>query len=228
MKMKCWVVIACIGVSASIVCAAPTYIQGDVVGLSGNVTQWSRGDAGSTWQEWTFDDADNPAAPEAYSNSYGAPTATMTGNNGSVDFGWYADKLGGNGVWAGNTIKMVLDIPNQPQQNPYKVVWFEMVYKAAGVDIEPTLVLDNGYQGERFYYDADEDASSDDWRTMVAGFTIYPNPTREAITLSLWGTGGFVNSVSVDTLCAVVPAPGAAMLAGLGVSLVGALRRFWK
>lgn len=224
--MKYLGVIVWFGVFASVVCAAPTYIQNGVVGLSDNVAQWSRGDAGSTWQEWTFDDADNPAVPESFFNPYGTPTATMTGDNGSVAFGWYANKLGGDGVWAGHTINVVLDVPNQPQQNPYKVVWFEMVYRATAIVQSPTLVLDNGYQGERFYYDAG--GTANDWRTMVAGFTIYPNPNREAITFTLWGTGGFVNSVRVDTLCAVVPAPGAALLAGLGVSMVGAFRRFWN
>ncbi len=225
-RIKLLGVICVVGVFASVGLAAPTYIQGGVVGLSDNVAQWNRGDAGSTWQEWTFDDSDNPAAPETSFNPYGTPTATMTGNNGSVNFGWYANTLGGDGVWAGNTISVVLDIPNQPQQNPYKVIWFEMVYRATAVIQSPTLILDSGYQGERFYYDAG--GTANDWRTMVAGFTIYPNPSSEAISLTLWGTGGFVNSVSVDTLCAVVPAPGAALLAGLGVSLAGGLRRFWN
>ena len=39
---------------------------------------WNRGDIGTTWQEWHFDDGDSPAiVPEQYYNPYGDPTADI-------------------------------------------------------------------------------------------------------------------------------------------------------
>lgn len=197
---------------ASVAQSSPAYIQNDLVGIDDNVLKWSRGSSGSTWQEWTFDDNDNPAAPESSFNLYGTPTAVMTGTNGSVTFGWYASTLGGAGVWAGDMLKIVLNIPNQPQQNPYKVIWFEAIYRATAIVQDPVLAVAPGFQWERFYYDNGGTANA--WRTMVAGFKIWPNPTQENVSISLWGTGGFVTAMSVDTLC--VPEPVTLLLLGLG------------
>jgi len=197
---------------AAVAQSSPAYIQNGLVGIDNNVLKWSRGSSGSTWQEWTFDDNDNPAAPESSFNLYGVPTAIMTGTNGSVNFDWYASTLGGTGVWAGDMLKIVLDIPNQPQQNPFKIIWFEAVYRATAIVQDPVLTVSSGFQWQRFYYD--NGGTANQWRTMVAGFKIWPNPTQEHVSISLWGTGGFFTAMSVDTLC--VPEPVTLLLLGLG------------
>lgn len=197
---------------ASVVQSSPAYIQNGLVGVEDGVLKWSRGSEGSTWQEWTFDENDNPAAPERRFNQNGNPVAVMTGTNGSVPFGWYASTLGGTGVWAGDTLNVVLNIPNQPQQNPYKIVWFEAIYRATTIVQDPLLSVAPGFQWERFYYNNGGTANA--WRTMIAGFKVWPNPTQEAVSISLWGTGGFVTAMSVDTLC--VPEPVTLLLLGLG------------
>jgi hypothetical protein len=186
--------------------------------IDDNLMSWTRGDAGSTWQEWTFDDADNPAAPESFFNPYGSPLASFQGTNGgshgSVDFGWKASWSGREGVWSGNVLTADVYIPNDPAGNPYKIIWFEMEYQAVAVLQSPTVVLGANYQIEQFYYDPG--TNIDDWKTMVVGWKIWPNPTEETIRFELWGTGGFVNSVSIDTIC-VIPEPATLVILGLGV-----------
>ena len=185
--------------------------------IDNNLMSWARWDAGSTWQEWTFDDADNPAAPESSFNLYGNPFAAFQGTDGglhgSVDFGWMSSWSGRSGVWSGNLLEVEVFIPNDPAGNPYKIIWFEMEYQAVAVLQSPTVVLGANYQVEQFHYDAG--AVTDGWRTMVVGWKIWPNPTDETIKFSLWGTGGFVNSISIDTLC-VIPEPATLTILGLG------------
>jgi hypothetical protein len=62
---------------------------------------------------------------------------------------------------------------------------------------------------------------------MTMGWTIVPNPDLETITFELRGTGGFLTSVSVDTLC-IVPVPGAILLAGIGLGAVGLTRKQFR
>lgn len=211
--------LSAVGVFVSIGEASPTYIDN-------NLMTWTRGSCGTTWQEWTFDNADNPAAPENSFNPYGSPTAAFNGTDGasygSVDFGWKADWDERTGVWAANTLHADFYIPNNPAANSHKIIWFEMEYQAVSILEKPTVVLSSNYQIERIYYDSG--TITDDWRTMVVGWKIWPNPVDENITFTLWGTGGFVNSVSIDTIC-VVPAPPALPLTGLGMLLIRVLKK---
>jgi hypothetical protein len=62
-----------VGVFSSICSALPSYIE------QGQMT-WQRGAAGSTWQEWTFENGNNPSVPDNYYNPYGNPSdPTMLG-----------------------------------------------------------------------------------------------------------------------------------------------------
>jgi hypothetical protein len=188
--------------------AAPTYI-------SDGLMTWQRGTDGSTWQEWTFDTAQNPASPEQFYNPYGNPAIQLTGSGGSVPFMWK------NGVWMGDPVWATITVPNNPQPNPYKTIWFEMVYKAVD-SILPGVSAGQGYRIEQSYFS--DRAYSGAWRVMTFGWTISPNPALETFTFALAGTGGFVTSVSIDTLC-VVPVPGAILLVGIGLGTVGLIRK---
>jgi hypothetical protein len=200
-----WVALA---VFSAVSYAAPTYI-------SNGLMTWQRGVAGSTWQQWTFDTNQNPAIPETYYNPYGDPQIQLTGSSGSTPFMWK------NGVWMGDPVCAQITVPNDPQPNPSKTIWFEMVYKAVD-SILPSVSAGESYDVQQTYFS--DRAYEGAWRIMTFGWTIEPSPSTEQFTFALAGTGGFVTSVSIDTIC-TVPAPDAAMLATVGLGLIGLMRK---
>ncbi len=201
--------------------AAPSYI-------SDGLMTWERGAPGSTWQDWTFGTGQNPATPEDYYNPYGTPDATFTGTDTpagqpySVEFGWESEWRNRDGVWAGDTLAADFYVPNSGGTDLPKIIWFEMEYQAALVTMDPEVIVAGDYDVSRFHYEIISDYD-DDWRTMVIGWRVNPAPYEENIEFELWGTGGFVSSVSIDTI--VVPAPAALPLAGIGLILVQHLKR---
>lgn len=213
--------------AVSMALALPSYCTND------DMMSWQRGDEGTTWQEWTFDDLQTPISVSDYFNPYGTPTASVSGQNGSVAFGWYASLFSGDqqryGIWAGDPIVFDLSIQNTPDANPYKIIWFEMEYRAVSM-LLPELTLEGDYKVERFFYDSGKEYDDtgmliDDWRTMTIGWKIYPNPNQENISFSLRGTGGFVNSVAVDTKCFPVPEPSTMIILGSGMIFTQVFRR---
>lgn len=94
-----------------------------------------RGEEGTTYQQWTFDDDDNPAEPEVRNNDYGTASAAIT--IGSFGSGWL-DQLPGFGSLSGywdlfeplgaDDAKIVLDIDNNPQITPSKEIWIQVTY----------------------------------------------------------------------------------------------------
>ncbi|MEN6307467.1 MAG: hypothetical protein ABFD91_06895 [Anaerohalosphaeraceae bacterium] len=207
----------------ALVQAAPSYI---------NQMAWGRGTDGSTWQEWDFSNDDNPSYPGA--DSFYNPYGDVDSGDPYVDFTGNDLKLV-NGAWQGQSLFASIYVPNNPQPNVAKTIWFEMVYKPFtenkpkvsifkisedGVDVYSS----DGYEIKEIYYlSSERTINKEVWQVMTLGWTVKPNPTEEWLTISLPGLG-YVDSIAIDTLCAV-PAPGAILLTGLGVSLVGVLRR---
>jgi hypothetical protein len=206
-------------VLAGSVTAAPSYLAS---------MSWSRGSPGSTWQEWTFDDTDNPAAPENSSNPYGAPKAYLSGDN----LGHWSSYDGHTGVWHAGSVDddvlyVTLDVPNNEVLNEYKEVWLEVVYRVEvdNVGIAPYFAATDpeGVDVALIESSVTEEEPGDPatWRTAVFHWRLSPNPFNEVICIDLSGTGGIIDSATVDTICTAIPAPGAVALAAIGTCLVG-------
>jgi hypothetical protein len=202
-----------------------------VSGVAVGSPDWRTDPLGSpptTYQEWTFDDADNPAAPEVDLNTYGDAIAdiTVTGYTMGNAPGWYASYMGRNGVWVGNVATVTMTIPNKPDLNLYKEIWVEVGCRGhfppdvvEGAPIEG-FSLGEGYsvltpQGSRVEDLGFSFTPTDDgWRKLVFGFRIYPNPALETISFTLLNSGADIDYIIVDTICTPEPATLALLVLG--------------
>jgi len=164
----------------------------------------------TTYQEWTFNDSDNPALPEVVANSYGMPTLTLIGEP-DYTFGWYETYDGHNGVWHAEFLDLTLEIPNRTFPDGYKEIWLKIIYEgnldAATVTPIPA--------GENVIYLGQTVTSKDNfWRELTIGWRLEPNPRSEIICLGFSGTGSSIDSVIAETIC--IPEPATLVMLGLG------------
>jgi hypothetical protein len=181
---------------------------------------WNRGDPGTTWQEWTFDDGESAGVvPETWFNIYGTPTADIeaTGNTYG-DAGWYAEWLGRQGVWHGDVTAMTLHIPDTPNPDMFKEIWVEVGFRGF---LEVYQVLEPPVGATDLGYTI-EDAGAG-WKTLTFGFRIVPNPPYETIYFRMHNSGADVDYVTADTIC--VPEPATLALLGLGIPALLRKRR---
>lgn len=216
-----WVGIVLSGVMVSTLSFAartvnPSYLNGNVVGLE-EYPQWNLGTPGSTWQDWT-DVSEGFLEPDEANNIYAKENGLMAYVNDLNDWGFSG--LGVN-----------ISVPNIPSSR--KTIWFEVVYEgeilpdieasSEGVSVSPGMVQSTPTV-TRFYADIPEPEATG-LKVMTLGWTITPSPFDEWFTFYLLGDNSAIQSISIDTLSAVVPAPGAVVLAGFGVGILGYFRR---
>lgn len=201
-KLKLVALALCISMFMPVVAAATVLFTPD----------WQtdpKGQEPTTYQEWLFDDDDNPAVPEVISNPYGDAEATITVGVGGA--GWVASGFGAlTGYWdlSGDGGQIVLDIDNRPEPLPYKDIWVQVTYYT--FLYEPPTVVVPGAE----YLEGQTELVEGNWYLDLSKWRIEPNPAEEQIILTATGTGSLIDQIVVDTIC--IPEPATIALLGLG------------
>ncbi len=195
-----------------------------------------------TYQAWTFtssapsDWTNIPADAGTLVNQYkfttgGGPYASISAEVAGAP----GDPMWGNDMIYGNKLYIDLYIPNEYYEPFFKVVQVEIDYKvcAGSTGGLEKWDLDSPSGHDIFLTDDTEwhpyadnpyvTGTAGDWQEATITWEIHPQPDWEHIYLELWDSGVFVEKIEVATIC--VPAPGAILLGGIGVCLVGWLRR---
>ena len=190
------------------------------------VPSWQRGDEGTTFQEWTFDDDTSTPAPveSTFYNPYADRTNPVLLNVDSVH-GWYNNVDQMQGVWAlSGEINII--IPNNPQQNPYKQIQLYLVWKPekeTELQIEPNPFLPDSPLVAVTPFNkmttSINDVIEDGWHYSTYDITIWPNPDKEWFNIK---GNILVDHVAIDTIC--VPEPATVIILAFG-TLVAIRRR---
>lgn len=192
-----------------------------------------RGQEGSTHQQWTFENGDNPAAPEVISNPYGSASADIT--VAEFGSGWlpqlpgmgtqtgYWD-LGGVGLGGtGPDGSIVIDIDNRPLTTPdsWKEIWVQITY-FKDITLAPVVTVPGATLLSQQTLLVEHISTGGDWKLDQSVWRIQPNPLHEQVLVTADHLmGSVVDQVVIDTIC--VPEPAMLSMLALGGALV--LRR---
>lgn len=175
---------------------------------------WEEGAPRSTHQYWDFTPGHVTVIPGGYEID---PEQVINPDPDGI-----AGQINYPAVWDGQTlisgsiIAMDVKIPNY-SGGAYKDIWVDVGW--TGGDISASVVAREG----SFRYVSLQPPQGSD---ADFGWRVYANPDWEDILLCITGATApaTLDWVHVDTMC-VVPVPGAVALAGIGVALLGWVRR---
>jgi hypothetical protein len=182
-----------------------------------------RGDEKTTFEQWSFTQWNyGPLEPDAdpmWNNNYGTPLLFV---DSASQWSQSVDQY--SGVWTLGG-EMFLEIPNFPQVDGQKEIWIQLAWKAAGCTYQPDkpiigIETDVGIDRMELF-DREEVDGNAGWKLTTYKYHIWPNPTKEWITVS---GDIYLDSVVVDTYCGV-PEPCTLAVLALGAGLAAQLKR---
>ncbi|MCK4658294.1 MAG: PEP-CTERM sorting domain-containing protein [Phycisphaerae bacterium] len=164
-----------------------------------------RGDPGSTYQQWTFEDdtAWPPVYPEVDNNPYGEPVL----DSATHDYERLGNYSGRDGILFDEMDNIVITLPNCGGSYDYKDIVLQVVWHWDGapgyiwnpsvdfIETDMNVNLGGGWYYDYIYYRMDS------------------APAQETLTLdNAWGL--YIDEIIIDTIC--IPEPASLALLGLG------------